>query len=80
MKRCLSIEEAAEYCGVGVPLFEREVRPHVPPLAIGKRIVWDIKTLDEWLDERSGHKPISSVSMGDAYEARRKRKSVQGRS
>ena len=52
--RLLSRDAAAAYCGVTAETFEQHVRPHVPPIAIGARRLWDIKALDRWLDVRSG--------------------------
>ena len=51
-KRGLSIEEAAEYCGVSANTMSR----HGPsPLRIGERVVYDRKSLDAWLDRLGGH-------------------------
>jgi len=52
--RLLSREAAAIYCGVKAEAFETHIRPHVPPVEIGTRRLWDVKALDRWLDERSG--------------------------
>jgi hypothetical protein len=52
--RLLSRDAAAAYCGVVAETFEEHVRPHVRPVEIGSRRLWDIKALDRWLDERSG--------------------------
>jgi hypothetical protein len=52
--RLLSREAAAAYCGVIAETFETHVRPHIAPIEIGARRLWDVKALDRWLDERSG--------------------------
>lgn len=52
--RLLSRDAAATYCGVRAETFETHIRPHVPPVEIGTRRLWDIKALNRWLDERSG--------------------------
>ena len=52
--RLLSRDAAATYCGVTAETFERHVRPHVPPIEIGARRLWDVKALDHWLDAQSG--------------------------
>lgn len=52
--RLLGSPAAAAYCGVTGETFEKHIRPHVPPIEIGARRVWDVKALDRWLDERSG--------------------------
>ena len=73
--RCLSVEEAARHCGVSVSTFEAAVRPHVPPIRLGRRCVWDIKALDRWLDAKAGITP-DAAPKGSAYEqwqARRRR-------
>ena len=46
-------ECAAAYVGVGVSLFQQEVRRHVPPIPIGKRrLVYARKALDRFIDRR----------------------------
>jgi hypothetical protein len=52
--RLVSVEAAAAYCGVTAPTFELHVRPHVAPIEIGTRRLWDLKALDQWLDLQSG--------------------------
>lgn len=52
--RLLARDAAAAYCGVTAETFELHVRPHVRPVEIGARRLWDVKALDRWLDERSG--------------------------
>lgn len=54
MPRCLSRTEAAHYCGVS----PQTLRKHGPaPIRIGRAAVYDIKTIDRWLDELSGIAP-----------------------
>lgn len=52
--RLLCRDAAAAYCGVTGDTFATHVRPHVDPIEIGARRLWDIKALDRWLDEQSG--------------------------
>lgn len=52
--RCLSISEAAAYCGVSVTTFRAEIACRIKPIAIGKRRVWDRLALDRWIGEQSG--------------------------
>lgn len=52
--RLLCRDAAAAYCGIVAETFEAYIRPHVPPIEIGARKLWDIRALDRWLDERSG--------------------------
>src|ERR1022692_2597756 len=49
--RCLSREQAAAYLGIGPTLFDR-IGP--PPIALGRRRVYDRVDLDTWLDEHKG--------------------------
>jgi hypothetical protein len=46
--RCLSREEAADYLGIGLTLFDGL---RIPPVRIGRRCVYDRVDLDAWLDE-----------------------------
>jgi len=47
-------DAAAAYCGITVQTFEHHIRPHVAPIEIGARRLWDVRALDRWLDVRSG--------------------------
>ena len=50
-RRCLSADEAAEYCGVSRNTLVR----HGPaPTKIGERCVYDRRVLDRWLDGLAG--------------------------
>lgn len=56
--RCLFPKEAAAYCGV--PL--TTLRKHGPgPICIGRRKVYDIVLLNEWLDQLSGRAKPSAI-------------------
>ena len=52
--RLLSREAAAAYCGIAPETFDVHVRPHVSPIEMGTRRLWDVKALDHWLDQQSG--------------------------
>jgi hypothetical protein len=52
--RLLSEDAAAAYLGIHRVTFEEHVRPHIPPVEIGARKLWDVKSLDAWLDQQSG--------------------------
>jgi hypothetical protein len=52
--RLLSRCAAAAYCGLTAETFEKHIRPHVFPIEIGARRLWDVRALDRWLDQRSG--------------------------
>jgi hypothetical protein len=52
--RLLSRDAAAAYCGITAETFEQYIRPHVTPIEIGARRLWDVRALDRWLDLRSG--------------------------
>ena len=67
--RGLSREEAAEYWGIGVTLFDR----YAPaPKRIGRRDVWDIRTLDKAFDAlpvKDGAKPADTTSERGGWAA-----------
>ena len=46
--RCLTKEQAADYLGIGVTLFEQQ---HIPAVRFGRRVVYDRLDLDAWLNE-----------------------------
>jgi len=46
--RCLSKEQAAQYLGIGITLFD-DLR--IPPVRLGRRCVWDRFDLDAWLED-----------------------------
>src|SRR5579859_4620200 len=46
--RCLAKEQAADYLGIGVTLFERQ---RIPAVRFGRRVVYDRLDLDAWLNE-----------------------------
>jgi hypothetical protein len=56
-KRMLSDAEAANYCGVAVGT----LKSHVPvaPVKIGARVLYDVKRLDNWLDNQSKSEPMT---------------------
>jgi hypothetical protein len=57
-KRGLSLDEAAEYCGVSKNTMTR----HGPsPIKIGERTIYDRCALDRWLDELAGLAPAAGV-------------------
>lgn len=60
-RRLLAHQQAAEYCGMSVPHFDAHVAPHVPALDFGRKLLWDKKAIDLWLDWRSG---IGQASTG----------------
>ena len=59
-KRGLSLDEAAEYCGVSRNSLSR----HGPaPVKIGDRTIYDRRALDRWLDQLAG---LPENSMAEA--------------
>lgn len=74
-KRCLTIDEAAEYVGLSAPSFERAIKAGVYPPALPldragiARNVWDLRALDHALDRLSG---LGEDSTGTASHARNK--------
>jgi len=62
--RLLSRKAAAAYCGISASLFDEHIAVAVRPVAIGRRVVWDIKALNRWLDAQSGlSQPVDTRSM-----------------
>jgi hypothetical protein len=51
--RLLGRSAAAAYCGVSPTTFDEYIADCVPPIAIGRRNLWDIKALDRWIDQQS---------------------------
>ena len=50
-KRLLTLKEAAEYLGLSPwSLRWHQTQGHLPYLKIGKRIMFDIKRLDQWIE------------------------------
>jgi hypothetical protein len=72
-KRCLSPDEASEYCNVSRNTLIR----HGPPATkIGDRTVYDRRVLDAWLDKLAGIAPDQSAddpetSLLEAINARK---------
>jgi hypothetical protein len=59
-KRGLSLDEAAEYCGVS----RNSLTRHGPaPVKIGERTIYDRRALDRWLDQLAG---LPENSMAEA--------------
>jgi hypothetical protein len=52
--RLLSRDAAAAYCGATAETFDEHIRPHIRPIEIGTRRLWDVRALDRWLDQQSG--------------------------
>jgi predicted DNA-binding transcriptional regulator AlpA len=61
--RLLSHRLAAEYCGMSVPHFDNHIGSQVPPMAFGRKKLWDRRAIDEWLDRRGGlgEAPTTSI-------------------
>ena len=55
--RLLPREHAAGYCGISPGHFDEHVASIVPPVQIGRRVLWDVHALDRWLDRQSGLGP-----------------------
>lgn len=51
-RRMLSVEQAAEYCGLSANTFRARITVH--PVQIGRRVLYDRAALDRWLDSLSG--------------------------
>ena len=52
--RLLSRDQAAAYCGMSPGLFQDTIGREVHPVDIrGRRILWDLRALDRWIDRQS---------------------------
>lgn len=78
MPRLLTLAQAAAYCGVSPPAFERwcQVRPLSlsPAGMVDARLRrWDVKALDAWIDSLGAKPPSSHVDWSKMvnYEAKR---------
>jgi excisionase family DNA binding protein len=50
-RRILTLEEAAEYCGLGLDSFKKKVvRDRIPRVRLDKRWRFDKPDLDRWID------------------------------
>jgi hypothetical protein len=58
--RLLNRKYAATYCGVSETTFNTHIVPHVRPMSIGKKLLWDRKAIDLWLDAPSGSTTVTS--------------------
>lgn len=41
-------DEAAEMLGISVDHFDEYVRPHLPAIKVGRRLLFRVKRLEEW--------------------------------
>ena len=63
-RRLLSRQEAASYCGMSVPVFER-VCPIAPLDLGGARLHrWDVARIDAWIDAMQGQ-PVNANEADD---------------
>ena len=69
----VALPEAAAYCGVSGPTFKAYCP--LPPIKLGKRILWDLRAIDRWLDALSAPCSIGSsidwlerLDNADAYK------------
>jgi hypothetical protein len=64
--RLLGRAAAAAYCGVSPTTFDEYIAECVPPIAIGRRNLWDVRGLDRWIDQQSGlAHPAALRSIGE---------------
>ncbi len=49
-RRLLSRRQAAAHLGVSLTTFQEHVQPFVPHVALGRRILFDVRDLDGWVD------------------------------
>lgn len=75
--RCLTREQAAEYCGLSLDGFDDWRRRGLIPGPIAGTRRWDRKALDLALDKASGIKPSGDEKGGALDDWRRKREAAQ---
>lgn len=69
-KRLLSRQEAAAYCGMSVPAFER-VCPIAPLDLGGARLHrWDVNRINAWIDAMQGQPMNSNEADDDEWLAK----------
>jgi predicted DNA-binding transcriptional regulator AlpA len=57
--RLLPRKLAAAYCGVSEATFTTYIVPYVPPVTIGAKLLWDRKSIDQWLDRAADSISVS---------------------
>jgi hypothetical protein len=75
MRRFLDISEAAEYVGVGVDTFRKEVEAGMWPPPVrrgrtGRAVTWDVRALDAAADRMAGIEHAAAV-VADAETSKR---------
>jgi len=55
VKRLLTDQEAAAYCGVSVNTFKDRIR--IRPVKIGNCVRYDVRAIDKWADSQSQMEP-----------------------
>lgn len=69
-KRLLSRQEAAAYCGMSVPVFER-LCPIAPLDLGGVRLHrWDVERINQWIDGMQGQAVNSNDADDEAWLAK----------
>lgn len=61
--RLLNRNAAAAYCGMTAPHFTLHVASYVPPLKFGKKLLWDVKAIDHWLNSQSNGTCVSTSAL-----------------
>jgi hypothetical protein len=61
LPRLLCRDAAAAYCGISPNHFDGTIAKDVKPLCVGKRHLWDIKKLDQWIDAQGGRDSPQTV-------------------
>ncbi len=69
--RCLTKQQAADYCGLSLAGFGEWVRTGIVPKAIPNTHRWDKKAIDAALYRQSGIAVQSSVSALDEWRVKR---------
>lgn len=51
-RRLLSRDEAAAYLNVSLRTFISRIDPELDRVSIGRRVLYDLRDLDAWIDQR----------------------------
>lgn len=64
-KRLLNVKEASEYTGLAVgTLYNQVSRREIPFVKLGKKLLFDLQDLDDWINSNKVEPVIIQDSMG----------------
>jgi len=59
--RYLDAKQSAQRCGVSPSHFYSEIRPHLPAIQIGRRVLFDVADLDAFMSSRKEDGPHATA-------------------